>query len=236
MPTTKVKGIVLGGVNVKEKDKLVHLYTLEQGKMTVSFKGVRGDRAKLKSAKELFCFGEYELAGNGNINIVTSCEIIDNFYNLSKDIERYYEACAILDIVNKVAVESSPPLFIEIIKALKCLCYEKAAKYYVVDKFFLSYFNLSGYHFLSDRCSSCGARLGKAYFNYDVGELVCPACRTQSCDAVSEPALSAMKILEQTEYDSLSSVKLGGQGEIQAFHILSKNFEWKTGYSVLKLL
>lgn len=236
MPTTKVKGIVLGGVNIKEKDKLVNLYTLERGRMVVSFKGVRGEKAKLKSAKELFCFGEYMLVENGASNIVTSCEIIDNFYNLSKDIEKYYEACAILDIVNKVALESNPILFIEIVKALKCLCYDKVATYYVIDKFLLTYFKISGYYFLSNCCSSCGARLSKAYFNYDVGELVCPACKTQCCDNVSQSAFSALKILEQTEYDRLGSVKLGGQGEIQAFHILSKNFEWKTGYSILKLL
>lgn len=38
MATTKVKGIVLGGTNVKEKDKLVKLYTLEKGLITVTMK------------------------------------------------------------------------------------------------------------------------------------------------------------------------------------------------------
>ena len=59
MASTKVKAVVIGGVNVKEKDKLISLYTLEKGKMSVSMKGVRGDKAKLKSAKEIFSFGDF---------------------------------------------------------------------------------------------------------------------------------------------------------------------------------
>ena len=41
MASIKVRGIVLGGTNYKEKDKLIKLYTLEKGKMTVTMRGVR---------------------------------------------------------------------------------------------------------------------------------------------------------------------------------------------------
>ena len=236
MASTKVKGIVLGGVNIKEKDKLVNLYTLEEGKITVSFKGVRGEKAKLKACKEIFCFGEFVIERSGASNIVTSCEIIDNFFALSKDIEKYYEGCAILDILNKTAFESNPALFIETIKALKSLCYDSVPKFYIIDKFLLSFFNLSGYHFLSDKCASCQARLGQMYFDYDLGALVCPACKRANCDLVTPSAFMAMKILYQTDYEKLPTVKLGGGGEVQAYHILSKNFEWKVGVSIIRII
>ena len=61
MASTKVKALVIGGRDFKEKDKLVELFTLEQGKLTVSMKGVRGEKAKMKFAKEIFCFGEFVL-------------------------------------------------------------------------------------------------------------------------------------------------------------------------------
>lgn len=236
MASTKVKAIVIRAANVKDKDKLLHLYSLEQGKMIVSMRGVRGDKAKLKSAKEIFCFGEFIIETAKNANIVTSVSIIDNFYDLSKNIEKYYEACAILDIVDRVAKESDPQLFITIIKALKTLCYEDVKKFYVIDKFLLDIFCAMGCNFITDKCSSCGATLGSRYLNLDIGELVCPACKTSSCISVSDACYSALRILSSTPYDKLTSLKFGGMGEAQAFNLLSRNYEWRTGYTLINMI
>lgn len=236
MASTRVKAVVIGGTNIKEKDRIIQLYTLEKGKISASMKGVRGDKAKLKSAKEPFCFGDFIIEEGKNSNIVTSVDILDNFFLLTKDIEKYYEGCAILDIVAKVGLESNPPLFIELIKALKTLCYENVKKYYVVDKFLISICNAMGYKFITDTCSSCGAMLGSKYFNLDIGEIVCAGCKTSMCVKVSDACYSAIKILNNTDYDKLRTIKLGGEGEIQAFNLLSQNYEWRTGYKILKLI
>ncbi len=236
MASTKVKAIVIRSSNVKDKDKLLHIYSLEQGKMLVSMRGVRGEKAKLKSAKEIFCFGEFIIENTKNTNIVTSVSIIDNFYDLSKNIDKYYEACAILDIIDKVVQEPDPQLFIIIIKALKALCYDDVKKFYVIDKFLLDIFSAMGCNFITERCSSCGATLGSRYLNLDIGELVCPACKTLSSVAVSDACYSVLRILSSTPYDKLTTLKFGGMGEAQAFNLLSKNYEWRTGYSMINLI
>ena len=236
MASTKVKAIVIRSSNVKDKDKLLHIYSLEQGKMLVSMRGVRGEKAKLKSAKEIFCFGEFIIENTKNTNIVTSVSIIDNFYDLSKNTDKYYEACAILDIIDKVVQEPDPQLFIIIIKALKALCYDDVKKFYVIDKFLLDIFSAMGCNFITERCSSCGATLGSRYLNLDIGELVCPACKTLSSVAVSDACYSVLRILSSTPYDKLTTLKFGGMGEAQAFNLLSKNYEWRTGYSMINLI
>lgn len=235
MASTKVKGIVLGGTNYKEKDKLVRLYTLEKGRITVTMRGVRGDKAKLKIAKEIFCFGEY-IIEEGKTNVVTSVDVIDNFYGISQNIEKYYEACAILDVVEKFSAESNPQLFIEVVKALKSLSYDNLPKYYVIDKFLLDFLNNMGYFFMTDKCSSCGATLSARYLNLDFGELVCPACKTSCCISVSEACYGAIRLLSVADYDKLSTVKLGGMGEVQMFNVLAKDYEWRTGYHILNLI
>lgn len=204
--------------------------------MLVSMRGVRGEKAKLKSAKEIFCFGEFIIENTKNTNIVTSVSIIDNFYDLSKNTDKYYEACAILDIIDKVVQEPDPQLFIIIIKALKALCYDDVKKFYVIDKFLLDIFSAMGCNFITERCSSCGATLGSRYLNLDIGELVCPACKTLSSVAVSDACYSVLRILSSTPYDKLTTLKFGGMGEAQAFNLLSKNYEWRTGYSMINLI
>ncbi len=233
MASTKVKAIVLSGINIKEKDKLISLFTLEKGKIVVSMKGVRGEKAKLKAAKEIFTFGEYCIE-EGKTNVITAVDIIDNFYDLSKDIDKYYEACAVIDIANKIATnESNPTLFIEIIKAIKTLCYENVRKYYVFDKFMLSILKNMGYGFLSDKCSSCGRELEHKFFNFDIGEIVCARCQNSLCEKLSDATYSAMKLLDNVGYEKLSTVRLGGMGEVQAYHVLTKDFLFRTGQNFI---
>ncbi len=231
MSSTKVKALVIGAKDFKEKDKLVDLFTLEEGKMTVSMKGVRGEKAKLKFAKEVFCFGEYVLENTKGMNVVSQVEIIDNFFGLTNDIDKFYEASSMIDIVRKtVTTQANPQLFIELLKALKTLCYDNVRNLYVLDKFLVNIFKAMGYSFLTNKCSSCGADLSEIrYFNLAVGEIVCPSCKNASCISISPAAFSALKILDQADYDKLASVKLSPSSEVEAYHLLEKNFEWRTG-------
>lgn len=231
MASTKVKALVLESRDYKEKDKLVTLFTLENGKITAVMRGVKGEKAKLKSAKEIFAFGDYIIENTKGMNVVTQADIIDSFFALTQDLDKFYEGCAILDIVKKITRdEPNPQLFIETLKALQALCYSNINKYYIIDKFLIKVFSDLGYFFLSDKCSGCGAKLADLkYFNLDVGELVCPACRNDTCVPVSGPCFSALRLLSATDYGKLSNLKLGGGGEVQAFHLLEKNFEWRTG-------
>lgn len=237
MGGTKVKALVVESKDYKEKDKLVTLYTLEHGKLVCIMRGVRGEKAKLKSAKELFVFGEYIIEDGKGFNVITQAEVIDSFYGLAKDIDKYYEGCAIIDILKKIATsESEPALFIEIIKCLQALCYKNVKKFYCIDKFLLSVFKALGYSFVTNDCSSCKARLGSIkYFNLDVGEVVCPSCKSGTSIHISEACYSALKILSVTEYEKLSSLKLGGGGAEECFRLLEKDFEWRTGNKFLSI-
>ena len=237
MAGTKVKAIVLSSKDYKEKDRLITLFTLEEGKMTAYMRGVRGEKAKLKSAKEIFSFGEYIIENTKGMNIITQAEVIDSFFALTQDLDKFYEGCAILDIINKVIKENSnPALFIETLKALQALCYNNIDKYYIIDKFLIKTFENLGYLFLTDTCSSCGAKLtGTKYFNLDIGELVCANCKNDTCVQVSDATYSALKLLGATDYDKLDSLKLGGGGVEQTFHLLEKNFEWRIGNKFCKI-
>ena len=106
MEETKVKGIVLGGIDYKEKDMLISLFSLEQGVISIVFKGVKSPKAKLKSAKEVFSFGDFIYSGANKI--VTSADIIENFYEITKDIKKYYVACAMLNAVKAVLPQGEP--------------------------------------------------------------------------------------------------------------------------------
>ena len=95
MDSIKIKAIVLSSVDYKEKDKLVTLFSLENGVVT----------ATLKFAKEPFCFGDFYISAK----TITNVDVEDSFYDLTKDIDKFYVACAILETINPEAVYQTQP-------------------------------------------------------------------------------------------------------------------------------
>lgn len=235
MATIKTKAVVLGGVNIKEKDRLIDIFSLEEGRITLSMKGVRGEKAKLKMAKEPFCFGEFVIEkGSGN-GVVTQVEIIDNFYDLTKNLDKFYEGCAVLDLVRAVTNESDARIFIELLQALKTLCYENVKKYYVFDKFLLKITEILGFSFDKTNCESCKANLNLSYFDFTKGCLVCPNCKTENSYKIGKDTLKAFQILSETDYDKLNSLTLTQGSEKEVLKILALNLEWRVGVKVLKM-
>ena len=238
MASTKVKAIVIKTKDLKEKDKLITLWTLEQGKITASLRGVRGANAKFKFAKEPFCFGEFVIENTKGMNVVTQVEIVDSFFGLTQDIDKFYEACAIIDAINILENEQADAqVFIETLKALKALCYEKIKKYYVFNTFMLKLFKNMGYFFVSENCSACrNSLMARRFFNLDIGEFVCFSCKNYSSVEVSDAFFSAIKILNNHNYDDLSKLNLGGNAEKELYRLIDKNFEWRFGKRFCQIL
>ena len=227
MDNTKVKAIVLGGIDYKEKDKLIKLFTLEQGIVTVVFRGVKNTNAKLKSAKEMFSFGDFILA-NGKFKIVTSADIIDSFFDITKDIKKYYVACAILDIIKSILPEgeTSSSLFILTIKCLQMLAYEGVNVYNVINKFLIEVFTGFGYSFGVDECNNCGEKLNLSRFlNLDYGEITCTKCKVGNYIELSKQVYSALRLFTITETDKISTLKLNEDINKQVFNTLALNYK-----------
>lgn len=226
----KLRGIVIGSRDYKEKDKEIVLFSLEKGKIYAILKGVKNPNAKLKFAKEIFCFGDYVITEGKAGKIVTSCEPIDTFFDLTKNYEAFKEASFILETTKVVSAcgEPNPALFVEVLKALKCLCYENIKPKYVSCKFLISIFEGLGYKLSLNKCCYCGGPfVNKRFLNLDTGEVVCFGCKAPNSVEISSVTHSALRVLSATNYEKLTSLKLALNSEISAFDLLKQNFEYR---------
>ena len=225
----ETKAIVLSSKDSKEKDKEVLLFSVEKGKVYAKFKGVKNQKSKLKAGKEVFTFGDFFIEEGKSGNIVTGVNIIDSFANMASDVDKYFEACSIFDMIKSLPViESCPKLFVSTIKALKVLNYEKTQKNVVFFKFLIDFFENNGFNFDFTRCCSCNAKLtGKKFINPDVGEIVCSHCKQNTYIEIDESIVSAINILKSTDYDFLPSVKIPEVVARNLLTFLARNFEWR---------
>lgn len=100
MRNKNLTAITLRAVNYGDNDKILTLFSLEEGIISVRAKGVKKARAKLKFASEPFCYGCFEIAASTNTtnNILTGCETKELFYFLREDIVKFYGGSSFLEL------------------------------------------------------------------------------------------------------------------------------------------
>lgn len=221
----KTKGIVLSSIDYKEKDKLINIFSIDYGIITAVLKSVNSEKSKLKACKQPLCFADFVI--NTPSNVVTSAEVLDTFYDVSLDINKFYCACAILDCIKTVLKpeEINASLFLETLKALGAIAYSGVLPKLILCKFLLDIFEAMGYKLGLEDCSTCGQSfMGKRYLNLDFGEIVCTGCKSYNNIEITPKVHSTFKILNRTEYNNLISLKLSLGSDEECFNVLNQNF------------
>lgn len=238
MENEVVRGIVLGNITYKDKDKILSVFTLEKGIISCKLIGVLKENAKLKAVKEPFCFAEFVLNSKQKENTiftVTSASIIDSFFDITKNYNKFLIGCNLLEIIKRVLEKECPnePLFVETLKALKTLAYSECDENVVLIKYMVSIFEAMGYALSLDKCACCGDRfINKRFFNFEEGEIVCFSCKRPNAALVSPLLHSTLRLAKNTEYDNLKNLKLKPDGINEALELLVLNFKNKFEYSL----
>lgn len=173
----KVDALVLKSTDYKDNDKILTLFTLQNGKVTAAVRGVKKAGAKLKFCAQPFCFAEYVLAKKGERRTVISATNTDGFYALREDIEKYYAGCAVCEVCDTLLFEGiiNEELFLYAVNALKNMCDGDGAEELI--KFMIKALSLSGYMLSLDACAECGSLLkGRIYFDISGGSFYCGEC------------------------------------------------------------
>ena len=200
------KGIALKATDYKENDKLILLYSLEYGKITVHAKGIRKGNAKLKFAADQFCFGRYELSKIDDRFTLKTCEQLESFFSLREDIFAYYAACTVAECLANFTEEgqSEPNVFVETLKALSTLTETEPLT--VTLKYLLTFLQIQGTELQFDRCVACGEPINKAHLDLQKGGAVCDACSTSESISVSARTVAICNMVKSMPYAKLCNL------------------------------
>ena len=172
----KIKAIVTRAVPYRESDMVLTLVSPEEGRLTASARGWLKPRAKLRYAAEPMNFGEYMLAGKGDRYIVTDCVQYDSFSPVTSDIDRYYAACMILELLSKLSPDPQPRLFLAALGELKALAYEDKEGRDSACDFLLAALAEGGNGLDFTVCSDCGCVLDGEAALSEAGGIMCTHC------------------------------------------------------------
>lgn len=122
-----LKGIIIRVVDYKEKDRLLSIATFGKGIITVNARGVRSEKAKLKSYANIFTFGDFTLTDTKCGYVLSGVDCEENFYNCWTDATKYCASVLCLELFEKIAREQDNinGELINLLKALREINYNE---------------------------------------------------------------------------------------------------------------
>ena len=176
--TYEATGIVLRSRPLGETDRVVVLYTVEEGKLSAVAKGARRANSKLASGVQPFVHGRYGLARGKSLDVVTQCQLIESFYALRTDLDLLSVACCGLELIDRSVEERHPDaeMFELLLAALHSLV-EAPDPELAFWLFELRMLEQLGYAPVLDVCSRCGSSESRgARFSSHFGGRLCYEC------------------------------------------------------------
>ena len=211
----KVSGIILGGVNFGENDKILNVFTLEKGLISAKIKGVKKAGAKLKFASEPFCFAEFVLSVTNAGNTIIGASLFDSFYPVREDIVKYFCGGTVLEFVKKFFRENivSPETFLSVISVLKNIAYADGNPKAFLLEFLKSELSEEGYALSDSQCKKCkNQNPNRVFFDYADGSFLCENCFDGLGREISVVTFGALRKLKEniplTEEECVKALRL----------------------------
>ncbi len=180
----EVKGLVLRTVDLKESDRLLTIFTEEEGAVTALARGARSLKSRKMPATQQFCYSSfvlYEQYDQGDKLGVKEASLIESFYGIRNSIEGLSLASYIAEIMVDVGVAESDVDLLRL--ALNSLYAISSGKYdlnKVKAAFEIRAASILGFMPDITACSSCGRDSGMFYFDIMAGAVVCTECHKKN--------------------------------------------------------
>ncbi|MFA9423945.1 MAG: DNA repair protein RecO, partial [Sedimentibacter sp.] len=204
--------LIVKDVNYKENDKILHALSRTRGKIQLMSKGSKKNNSQLVNISQIFAYSKCTLTQSRDMYIITSAELIDNFYNLKNNIDAFYYGNYILELISYVAQENEYDykifdMTVSVIHYLSCFN-ENFDK--LIAAYELKLVSMLGYKPDFLHCLSCGAIINKAAkFSIKDGGPYCSQCVNygNGINVTYSEILTLDKILK-TKFENIGSIEM----------------------------
>jgi len=200
MPTYKDLGIVLNSYKLGEADKILNIYTKENGLVRAVGKGIRKPKSKLSGRVDQLSCCHFQFAKGRNLDVISECEQINSFPRLRKNLKLLTYAILFLEIVSSFAHEKeseSNEVYNLLYKSLDELQSVNNIEQFAIG-FILHFLKIHGFKPQFNSCVSCNSQIQDSDknipFSTILGGIICNECaNTIQNKMVNSKVISLLK-------------------------------------------
>jgi DNA repair protein RecO (recombination protein O) len=236
------EAVVLRSFRFGEADRVLHLYTLDRGRVGAVAKGVRKTKSRFGARLEPFSHVELVLHhGRGELDTVTGASLIRPHDRSRVDPYRLQVGLIGLEAMLRLYTEqeANERAFTAVTRFLDALdelepVPRRPALDPLVLAFQLKLLWLSGYLPHLDGCVECGEQELVGYLP-EAGGAVCAACARPGTIALSPAGLAGIDGLLRTPLGEAGSIELGERAARDGLAVVSASYEHHGGFRLRTL-
>jgi DNA repair protein RecO (recombination protein O) len=241
--TYKTEAVVLRSFRFGEADRVLHLYTLEQGRVGAVAKGVRRTKSRFGGRLEPLSHVELMLhQGRGELQTVTSAGLIRSHHAVRDEPYRLgigligAEAMLRLFTEQEASARAFRALtrFLDVLEELPSRPAKRPALDPLALSFQLKLLWLSGYLPHLESCAECGADGPLSGYSPKSGGALCAACSAGSI-ALSPEGLRGIVALLRLPLADAADAGLSDRGAREALSIVTASHEFHGGFRLRTL-
>jgi len=241
--SVKTQAVVLRSMRLGEADRVLHIYTLDRGRIGAVAKGIRKTSSRFGARLEPLSHVDLMLhQGGGELLTVTGVELVRSHRLVREDGYRLnvglIGAEAMLRLFSEQ--EGNARAFEALTKFLDALDEAEAgrAPRPALDPLILSFqlklLWLAGYLPHLGSCAECGGPPPFAGYSARSGGVVCPACAGQALP-LSNAGLLGMDGLLRRPLHEATAVELGDRGAHECLDVVRASYEEHGGFRLRTL-
>ena len=210
------KALVLREVKYKEADRILTLFTADNGKITAKARGALRKTSRTGAATQQLTWSDMTLFLNKGKWTVNEASVIEPFDGLKENIASFALGSYFAECVEALSVEDQKDaeLLSLALNSLYALSRELHDPRKIKAAFELRLMSLAGYHPAVERCAVCGAEEPEEpVLDLIDGRLFCrKCCRSGSAVTLDRDSLAAMRTVLSAPGKQIFSFDLAGEG------------------------
>jgi DNA repair protein RecO (recombination protein O) len=241
--TWKTEAVVLRSIRYAEADRVLHLFTLERGRIGAIAKGVRKTRSRFGARLEPFSHAELLLhEGRGELHTVTGADLVRSHDRGRTDAYRMAVGHIGLEAVLRLFLEGDEnrrafyalTRFLDLLDDVERPLPAQPALDPLVLSFQLKLLWLAGYLPHLAGCASCGAETALVGFSAQAGGGVCAACEAGALPVTSE-GFSGIRALLERPLAEADEPNMSERGLRDCRHVVEASYEYHGGFRMRTL-
>jgi DNA repair protein RecO (recombination protein O) len=241
--TWKTEAVVLRSIRFAEADCVLHLYTLERGRVGAIAKGVRKTKSRFGARLEPFSHAELMLhEGRGELHTVRGAELVRAHDQSRRDGYRLAVGHIGLEAMLRLFVEQEANAaafhaltrFLDLLDEIGARLPAQPALDPLALSFQLKLLWLAGYLPHLAGCASCGQERPLVGFSAQAGGGVCSECRGGSMDISAEGFEAVRSFLEHPLVEA-GALESSPRGLRECLSVIEASYEYHGGFRLRTL-
>lgn len=208
MGIVKIRGIVIREIRSGEADKFITVFAKDIGKIDIFAKGASNIKSKFLAGTSIFTYGDFIIRTAAKTPTLNTIDIIENFYNITQDLESYYCGMYLLEFINKIIgdVTDDNKYLLLLLKTLKAISNRTTDNILAVKIFELKMLKYLGYNPYNSHCALCGKTNPH---NFTMNGLLCNNCSSNIISRkLSNSALYTLSYIDSADLNRLFMFKV----------------------------